>query len=131
MITVAFTTIGRAYGYLIAHGEPPGILAMLRMPPSPKRKGRCFTGSAKSPPRAIPATLPVLNMRGNNIKALARYFLSWTISAVIVLITLVFPFASPERHRQNINVPKLWEKPNPILASTLTNSPATITSFRP
>lgn len=129
--TAPLKSAGRAYGYLMVQATPCGFPEKLNTPVGPNSEGRFATGSAKHPPIANAITLPELNISGGARNARVWCFRSFTISAVIVLITPSIPFAIPANILQNNNIPIVLEKPNDRFAITLMVSPMRIVGFRP
>lgn len=128
---IALIMTGSAYGYFSVQATPPSFLPTFSRPFGPNSQAILITGSAKQPPKASPATMPELNTKGRIKNALVWYFLSFTISAVIVLITPVFPFPSPAKTLQKNNAATLLENPKAMFAITLASNPIVIIDFRP
>jgi hypothetical protein len=72
-----------------------------------------------------------LNTNGRSRNARLWYFLSLTISAVIVLITPVFPFPMPAKTRQHITAGMLVENPKPMFEIMESVSPIIMLGFLP
>jgi hypothetical protein len=123
--------VGRAKGKALIHATPCGSLEKLNFPVGPNSQGRLTIGSAKQPPNASPITTPELKTSGSSRNARLWYFLSLTISAVIVRITPIFPFPIPATTRQHITAGIVVENPNPTFAIMDSVRPMTMLGFLP